>query len=52
MFRSVVLLKGSHLETVRETQGPFKKLACSTKRKSRAIKGVCKWRTWSTIDIQ
>ena len=29
MFKSVVLLKGIHLETVPETQGPIKELTCS-----------------------
>ena len=33
MFKSAVLLKGSHLETVPETHGPIKELTCSTKRK-------------------
>ena len=42
--QSVVLLEGSDLETVPETQGPFKELTCSTTRKSRAFKGVSKWR--------
>ena len=51
-LQSVVLLKASDLETVPETQGPIKELTCSTKQKSRTFRGVSKWRTWSTQDIQ
>lgn len=36
MFKSAVLLNGSHLENVPETQGSIKELTCITKRKSRA----------------
>ena len=36
MFKSVVLLKGSHLEIVPETKGPIKGLTCSAIQNSLA----------------
>ena len=36
MFKSVVLLKGSNLETIPEVQGPIKELTCTIKQKLRA----------------
>ena len=36
MFKSVVLLKGSHLEIVPETKGPIKRLICSAIQNSLA----------------